>query len=346
MPLGKRRGLPQPLLPRPTAAGIVPSQSGRGMRDPRSRRPPPLCAAQMKELLSPKQVAASIGVSESSLKRWCDQGVLTTERTPGGHRRIRLGEVIRFLRERSQPLVHPELLGLPPGAGKGARSIAKATEALLEAVKAGDGEQARRLVLDLFLAGNGVVRICEELIAPVLRTIGDSWACGSLDVYHEHRASEILNRVLYELRQVLPPREQGAPLAIGGTPPGDNYRIATLMVELVLVDQGWNAMSLGSSLPFSSLTAAARRHTPALFWLSVSQASEGGDLRDGFAELLSAVPETTTIVLGGQQLDQTLGEGDPRVHRPGSLAALFDLLKTLRPARNSPDADSLAPSID
>jgi predicted site-specific integrase-resolvase len=35
-------------------------------------------AQNARGLLTPKQVARAIGVSESSLKRWCDKGVLPT----------------------------------------------------------------------------------------------------------------------------------------------------------------------------------------------------------------------------------------------------------------------------
>ncbi|MEI6235767.1 MAG: helix-turn-helix domain-containing protein, partial [Planctomycetota bacterium] len=63
------------------------------------------------EELSPKQVALALGVSEASLKRWCDNGLLDSTRTAGGHRRISRGSVMAFLREREQPAVRPELLG-------------------------------------------------------------------------------------------------------------------------------------------------------------------------------------------------------------------------------------------
>ncbi|HEX9106572.1 MAG TPA: MerR family DNA-binding transcriptional regulator, partial [Longimicrobiales bacterium] len=48
--------------------------------------------------LSPRELAEAVGVSESSLKRWADRGVLAVERTAGGHRRIPLGEAVRFIR--------------------------------------------------------------------------------------------------------------------------------------------------------------------------------------------------------------------------------------------------------
>ncbi|MEM6731977.1 MAG: B12-binding domain-containing protein, partial [Myxococcota bacterium] len=260
----------------------------------------------MKELLSPKQVATSIGVSESSLKRWCDQGVIATERTPGGHRRIRIGEAIRFLREQQHPLVRPEVLGLPVGAGQGPRSMSKAGDALLESLTRGDAEQSRRIVIDLFLSGSSVLRICEELITPAMHAMGDGWECGRVEVYQEHRACEVLNRILYDLRTVLPPAPEGAPVAIGGTPPGDNYRLATLMVELVLVDEGWHAVSLGSSLPFATMAAAAQHHDPALFWLSLSYVDNPEAVREGFAQFLLSTNDDMSVVIGGKEADGLL----------------------------------------
>ena len=52
----------------------------------------------MRELLTPKQVARAINVSESSVKRWCDKGVIPTQYTAGGHRRIPLSGLMEFLR--------------------------------------------------------------------------------------------------------------------------------------------------------------------------------------------------------------------------------------------------------
>lgn len=294
----------------------------------------------MKELLSPKQVAASIGVSESSLKRWCDQGVINTERTPGGHRRIRIGEVIRFLREQQHPVVRPEVLGLPSGTGQGPRSIAKAKEALLEALASGHNDQSRRLVIDLFLSGNSVIRICEELVTPALHQIGEDWECGKLEIFQEHRACEILNRILYDLRSVLPPAERSAPIAIGGTPPGDNYRLATLMVELVLVDEGWDARSLGSSLPFETMAAAAHHHQPQLFWLSFSHVTDQALTRLEFVRFLESTPESMQVVVGGQRVEgwlRELSDGD-RVHYCDDLASLRGTVSRLRP-QVAPPAD-------
>ncbi len=295
----------------------------------------------MQELLSPKQVATSIGVSESSLKRWCDQGLIATERTPGGHRRIRVGEVVQFLRQQEHPLIHPEALRLPAGAGRQAGHPADSQNELLAALEAGDDGSLRRVVIEHYLSGASLLEICEQLLTPTLHRIGERWECGRTEVYQEHRACEALNRVLFELRGFLPPAGPDAPLAMGGTPPGDNYRLATLMVELVLAEEGWKAVSLGSSLPMATLAAAARHHLPQLFWFSVSHAADADELARGFEAFLAETPPTVSVIVGGRESQALVAaalNGDAasgRVQTGVDLTVLRDVARGIRMARSA-----------
>src|SRR5690349_24658833 len=100
------------------------------------------------DLLSPKQVARAIGVSESSLKRWCDSGRIPMARTAGGHRRMRLADVVRFVRDEGQPLVAPEVLGLPSVTDGAQLGLRRGGERLTEVLLSGQEEAARRLLFD------------------------------------------------------------------------------------------------------------------------------------------------------------------------------------------------------
>jgi excisionase family DNA binding protein len=260
----------------------------------------------LKQLVTPKQVARAIKVSESSLKRWCDRGLLKTVRTPGGHRRLALADVLQFLRTSGQELVDPTLLGLPATAGRGELAFTRAREQLREALVGGDVEQCRRLVFDLHLSGRPVSKIFDDVIALAMHDIGDCWACGEAEIYQERRASMLCLRLLAELRSVIPQGEADAPLALGGTPECDPYLIPTTMAEIVLRQQGWRSQSLGARLPFATLAAAIRDLRPQIFWLSVSYIDGEerfvSEYRSFFDEVRSAVP----VIVGGQALQEPL----------------------------------------
>ena len=63
-------------------------------------------------LLSPRDLAQAMGVSESSIKRWADDGKIMITSTQGGHRKIQREEAVRFIRERGMKVPFPQHLGL------------------------------------------------------------------------------------------------------------------------------------------------------------------------------------------------------------------------------------------
>ena len=139
----------------------------------------------MKNLLTSKQVARAIDVSESSIKRWCDKGFIPTQYTAGGHRRIAIPGLVEFLRLGNNTLMHPEVLGLPPTSGQSRRVVERACEQLTEALIAGDQPRSRQIAIDLYLAEQSISVICDDFFAAAFRELGERWACGDLEVYQE-----------------------------------------------------------------------------------------------------------------------------------------------------------------
>lgn len=260
----------------------------------------------MRELLSPKQVARAIGVSESSLKRWCDQGLLATVRTAGGHRRLTLAEVLRFVRDHDHKLIAPEALGLRPSSQHSERGIERGRVQLVAALMAGDEGLCRQIVVDLFLARHSLATICDQVIAGAFRDIGDKWECHEAEVYQERRGCEIAVRILHELRRAQAPVHAGL-VAIGASVEHDLYSIPTTMAELVLRDAGWNATSLGTSLPLSTLVQAVLDMRPRLVWLSVSHLANVDAFVQDFGALHAAVlKQGAALVVGGRVLSDEI----------------------------------------
>lgn len=286
----------------------------------------------MRELLTPKQVARAIGASEASLKRWCDKGIVPSVRTAGGHRRLPLGGVMEFLRRGGHRLVRPEVLGLPPGTGRGDTTLQRARSTMRAALEAGDEESFGRLTFDLHLSGHSAPEIFDKAIAPAFREIGARWDHGDVEVFEERRACETCMRVLRRFRTLLPDIPAGAPRAIGGTLTGDPYTIPTTMVEVALREAGWQADSYGTNLPPATVVAALERVEPRLLWLSISAIQGLAEFIDAYGAIsekasLLGIP----LVVGGAALGDDVRRQIQYSAFCDTLGHLVSFARTVRP---------------
>jgi excisionase family DNA binding protein len=256
---------------------------------------------------SPNQVAKSLGVSEASIKRWCDKGILLSARTAGGHRRIPLHVVLDFVRENDFALAQPEVMGLPPTVGSGSRTLDQACRLYAQALEQGDEAHCLQLTMDLLLAGHDMAVIGDQVIAPAFDHLGQRWEHGEAEVYQERRGVEITRHVLSRLKGTLASPVPAAPTAIGTTPPGDPYSLPGQLCELVLLEQGWQARFLGSELPLETTAQAVTDLRPRMLWLSVSNLDAPQSFIEGYRQLYELCRERQcAVVLGGRALTDTV----------------------------------------
>jgi MerR family transcriptional regulator, light-induced transcriptional regulator len=262
----------------------------------------------MHEHLTPKQVARAIGVSEASLKRWCDKGLIHSVRTAGGHRRLPLADVMSFLRKSGHPLVSPEVLGLPAVSSRGEVVVDHARNDMRNALENGDTESFRRTGFNLFLAGHSALSICDRVIAPVFHELGSRWQHGDIEVYQERRACDMCVRFLHELRPLVHRAPSNAPYAIVTTAEHDPYWIPMTMIDLVLHEAGWNSECLGTCNPLPSVKAALKHRKPRLLCLSISVVLEDEEkFLEHYRELYQAAEDMgTAVAIGGRAITPEL----------------------------------------
>lgn len=253
----------------------------------------------MNPIFSTKEVATALGVSQSSIKRWCDSGELEMVQTSGGHRRITMVALVEFLRSSQRLPIEPQSLGLPPLEAPSEINYETARNQFRSALIEADEKAARSVVLNLYLARERISLIGDQLIAPVFADIGEMWDCGDVQIYEERRCCEICSRLLRELRSYQPALSDDAPQAVGATPPGDVYALPIALVELVLREQGWNAVSYGSQIPLLSLQKVIAQQQPRLVWLSVSYLVDRSQFLEEYASLSAAALSAGTIIVAG-----------------------------------------------
>lgn len=278
--------------------------------------------------LSPKDLAAVIGVSESSLKRWVDEGRLEARRTSGGHRRIPLHEAIRFIRDTNATIAAPELLGLGGLSAEQVRAVldGRADEALRQALERGDAEASDGLIMACHLKFRSVAQLCDGPIAYAMHRIGELWLHSDRGVMIEHRAVELVIESMHRVRGTLGPPKPDAPIALGGGPEGDPYVLPSLLAATTLREVGYRDIQLGPNTPIASIGDAAREHRPRLVWISMST-DDGRDRSVEELESLSALCESLGAVLaiGGRAVfAKPLPEG-VRANQVSSMTELASL---------------------
>lgn len=257
------------------------------------------------QTLTPKALARAIGVSESSLKRWADDGLLRAERTAGGHRRIDLAEAVRFIRRTGARVVQPAALGMSELAEADLPDTVRRepTELLHQALEDGDGAQARSIVLSLYMSGWSPARIFDGPLRESMRRIGELWQHAEWGIVVEHRAVDVAVGAINQLRVLAPARGIAPPIALGGAIGSDPYQVPTLMAATVLGDLGYLDINLGARTPVGVLGAAAERYRPQIVWMAASVLLEHGLANDAAALAARLHDAGMLIVVGGRGFD-------------------------------------------
>lgn len=286
----------------------------------------------MRPIISPRELAEAIGVSESSLKRWADEGQVRVTRTAGGHRRIAIGDAIRFVRAVRAPLLKPELLGLRDLTATPAVALSAESpnDRLFDYLREGRAREARALVLSLYLEGQSVAEIGDGPIRAAMLRLGELWRHDPAGVFVEHRATNICIQAVDQLRQLVEP-EHPAVTAVGGAPPGDPYLLPSMLVAATLAAEGWHAVNLGPNTPFDSLLHAAEAHGPQLVWVSISLVGDAGAMAGAVRDLELRLRDRGAILaVGGQGSVALAGLEATNVRRCETLMELIALSRTFQ----------------
>src|SRR5947209_3234437 len=152
--------------------------------------------------LSTVQAAQALGVSVSTVKRWVDEGVLPAHKTAGGHRKLLRAEVLALARQGDLP--RRDLGALSLASRRHQAMDLEATEAaLLEALLGGRGAEASAIIRHAYDSGMAVETIADRVIAPAMATVGHQWEAARIDVWQEHRGTQLCAAALYDLKEDL-----------------------------------------------------------------------------------------------------------------------------------------------
>jgi MerR family transcriptional regulator, light-induced transcriptional regulator len=255
------------------------------------------------QYVSTAEVARALGVGVSTVKRWVDEEILPAHKTPGGHRKLLLSDVLRLVKEGDFPQLNLSRLQFAAET-QGDVDPKALSQLLVTALKGGDGDAVRSLLQGGYQAGIAMETLADFVIAPAMNHLGHEWEKGRIQVLHEHRGTQLCVSVLYELKAVLELKaNRDRPLAVGGSPEQDHYVLANLLAEMVLLDAGWRAIDLGPHTPLASFRQAIAELRPRMLWLSVSQLVDRDRFLTEYRQLYDEAEHAgVAVAIGGRAL--------------------------------------------
>ncbi|HVF42187.1 MAG TPA: B12-binding domain-containing protein [Pyrinomonadaceae bacterium] len=263
-------------------------------------------ANSLRKTLTSKEAARLLGVSEASVKRWADGGLLPTVKTAGGHRRFRPEDVAVFRRERLHNTGRPsarasaETRRAAVATSRGAANREEAAALMYDVLVGGHAEEAASILVSLHLEGAGVAALADEVLCPAMRRVGDLWHQGELSVAQEHVATRAALEALQALRASLHPHAAHGRRGVCCAAEDDFHELPVQVAALVLEALGWEVVNLGTSTPFYALAEAIGRFAPRLVCVASTilegldrAAREYGEVRRAAARFGSG------LVIGG-----------------------------------------------
>jgi MerR family transcriptional regulator, light-induced transcriptional regulator len=258
--------------------------------------------------LTSKEAARVLGVSEASVKRWADSGLLPMEKTAGGHRRFRPEDVAAVRRAgptaAEAPLQGRRLAPLNQTAQPPELAPAREAALLEETFRAlldGRDEDLSALLVGRHLEGHTVGRISDAFLCAAMRRVGDLWHAGELTVAQEHVAT----RTALVALQGLQAARRGAAAdervrALCCSVEDDFHELPLRLAALTLEASGVAVFNLGPSTPFNALAEAVQRFRPELVCVSSTVLLRLDRAAYEYAGFNKAARRTgAAIVLGG-----------------------------------------------
>ena len=244
--------------------------------------------------LTTREVARLLHVSNATVKRWADDGLIDSEKTVGGHRRFLLENIARLRKEgrfsvssasRSHPLSKTRLK----------------SSALLRLILSGSEQAAADALIGAYLNQQSLPALFDSVISDAMHLLGDEWFAGSVSVVTEHRASRCILNAVQRFRSVVIPAESKGLKAICCGVEGELHELAIHLAEILLESDGWETINLGPNTPLFSLITMVALEKPQLVCISSRQVLDLERATMEYKLLRKAASKVgARIVLGGE----------------------------------------------
>jgi len=261
----------------------------------------------VEELLTVAAVARRLGVAPATLRTWARRyGLGPTDHESGSHRRYSAQDLAKLTTMRRLIIA-----GMPP-AEAAEKALSDRSNITIDKMVDGfsDRPESVEVLLNAALAldknfidsalrkdieKNGVIRSWQEVIVPVLISLGKTWEETGEGIEIEHFFSEILKTVLRERASKITSPINPRPVLVASV--GEEmHSLAIHALAAALAERNIECHFLGARTPFAALEAMVEKFAPpAIFlWAQLVENADPSYFKD-----LPTIRPAPRVLLGG-----------------------------------------------
>ena len=279
--------------------------------------------------LTTREVAKLLLVSEATVKRWADDGLLLPKKTAGGHRRFSIQSVALFRREQS----------LGPAAQSSAKRVRKklvpgkmpSAESFGDLLLNENEAEATAQLIDAYLRDHALATLFDTTITNAMHRVGDLWFNGAITIADEHLATRVMLSALQKLRGIVVPGQATGLKAVCCGLEGDLHELPIHLAEIIFESEGWDTSNLGPNTPLFTLRDMVAQKKPDLVCVSARSIVDLDRATTEYAQFRKTMEKINgATVLGGEAFrDSNFRQRFPAEFYAESFSGLSTFVKEL-----------------
>jgi len=140
--------------------------------------------------------------------------------------------------------------------------------------------------------------LISEILAPLMRRVGELWHEGEIRPAHEHLLSSVVRGVLSRITVASQPQEAPHHLVVA-TPMGQRHEIGAMLAAATAAMEGWRVTYLGADLPAEDIATVVQETRAEAVALSIVHPEADSALDRDLRGLRKLLPSDTEIIVGG-----------------------------------------------
>lgn len=208
------------------------------------------------------------------------------------------------------------------------KKIAPWAERLEAQLIQGDQRGAAEIMEAVLRSGHDLYFLYLQVLSPAMSAIGARWAAGNLEIFVEHRASNIAMRLIGQFGPRFARRGVSKGTVVLGSPADEMHTLSTSMVADLIRFEGWNVSDVGANMPAEAFAEAIRQGEDVVaVCIGVTMPGSLPAAQATIGAIRKVVPRDLPILVGGagvasDEIARNLGAD----RRSGSVYELIEVL--------------------